>query len=633
MNNNSNSNSFDKIIIKDLHVQAVIGVNANERVIKQNIIITIKAFKDLTKCGSSDSVHDTISYSTLSKAIISYIESSHHYTLEALATGVAKICCLGFAIDRVKILVQKPGAVKLAKWPGVEIERTLDYFKSNSFVEIPSNTLLNEKNSSNNSGGNKEKNNIVYLSIGSNLGDRYENINECLKLLGKKCIVLSTSFIYETPAQYFLEQGPFFNIAAKVSTDLLPMELLDFVKEIEKGMGREETFRNGPRIIDIDIIYYNKLIMKSDRLEIPHERMWERDFVLIPLNDIASQFIHPSLHITTNQMKLNLSATKTSTKKMLRVGKVDWNLSEKTFIMGILNVTPDSFFDGGKYNDEKTCLEQAKKLIDKGSDIIDIGAQSTYPGAIQITAEQEIAIVVPLIKAIKKEFPDILMSIDTYNSSVASEAIKAGCHMINDVTGGSKDVKMLSVAKEHRVPIILNHSLPTPQYLQQQQIVLDTTIKAPQDKSTLQDIYFNKTLINNSDPSIINILNIFFKERVDTAMKMGLYRWQLILDPGLGFYKTYPQSIEILKRGREIASLGFPILIGPSRKGFIGATIAKQDPLTQEIPKADSDRRLYGTVACCCIASGWGVNIIRIHDVSEIRDSILISDSIYRNLD
>ncbi|KAF2070453.1 hypothetical protein CYY_008233 [Polysphondylium violaceum] len=637
MNSNSNNSSqilnSDKIIIKDLHVQAVIGVNANERVIKQNIIITIKAFRDLTKCGSSDSVHDTISYSTLSKAIISYVESSHHYTLEALATGVAKICCLGFAIDRVKIVVQKPGAVKLAKWPGVQIERTLDYFKSNSFVEIPSslNNSNNNNNTNNNNSNsqNNNKNNIVYLSIGSNLGDRYENLIECLKQLAKKCYVLSTSFIYETPAQYYLEQGPFFNIACKVSTDLLPMELLAFVKSIEKEMGRQETFRNGPRVIDIDIIYYNRMIMKTDTLEIPHEKMWERDFVLMPLNDIAPHFIHPSLHITTNQMKINLSSN--STKKMLRVGKVDWSLNEKTFIMGVLNVTSDSFYDGGKYNDEKRCLEQAKKLIESGADIIDIGAQSTYPGALQITPEQEIEFVVPLIKAIRKQFANVLLSIDTYNSSVAREAIKAGCNMINDVTGGFKDVQMLSVAKELRVPIILNHNQPTPQYLQQQQMVLDTTQQAPQNKATLKDIYFNNTLINNTDPSIINILNIFFKERVDTAMKMGLYRWQLILDPGLGFYKTYPQSIEILRRGKEIASLDFPILIGPSRKGFVGATIAKQDPLTDEIPKANSDRRLYGTVACCCIAAAWGVNIIRIHDVPEIRDSILISDSIYKN--
>ncbi|KAK5583079.1 hypothetical protein RB653_004669 [Dictyostelium firmibasis] len=631
---------MDKIIIQDLLIQAVIGVNPGERVIKQNIIITVTAYKDLSKCGSSDNVNDTVSYSSLSKSICSYSESSHHYTLEALATGVAKICCLGFGIERVKVLIQKPGAIKLAKWPGVQIERTLDYFKSNSFVEIPSKLTNNNRNISSSNNGN----NIVYLAFGSNLGDKFQNILNSFKRLEKQCFIQSTSFMYESSPQYYREQDSFFNCACKVSTDLKPQDLLKFIKQIEADMGRVETFRNGPRVIDIDIIYYNNLIIKTDDLEIPHPLMWERDFVLLPLSDIAPNFIHPTLHITTNRLKLNLpnggnihnistslNPNANIIEKVNRIGNFNYNWNEKTFIMGILNVTPDSFVDGGKFNTVETSIQQAKNLVQQGADIIDIGGQSTYPGAPQISIEEEINRVVPTIKKIREIMGnDIPLSIDTLHHQVAKEAILAGCNIINDVSGGMTDPEMLLIAKEFRVPIILNHSQPTTQYLQQkqnEQLSLNNS-----SNSSINDDENNrstKQLIDLSSPSVITTLNSFFKERIETCTKLGLFRWQIILDPGLGFYKTYEQSIEILQRGKELMGLGFPMLIGPSRKGFIANTIAqgeKDKSLPPPSPK--SERRLWGTIACCCIGSTWGANIIRVHDIPEIRDAMLISDSV-----
>ncbi|EGC32529.1 hypothetical protein DICPUDRAFT_155477 [Dictyostelium purpureum] len=612
---------MDKIIIQDLHVQAVIGVNPNERIIKQNIIMTITSYRDLSKCGSTDNVAYTISYSSLSKSLCSYAESSHHYTLEALATGVAKICCLGFGIEKVKVLIQKPGAIKLAKWPGVEIVRTLDFFKSNSYVEIPSSNKQISAPPSNETGSSKEGLNIVYLAFGSNMGDKYENIVKSFEILKEKVNILETSFMYESGAQYFLEQDSFFNCVCKGSTDLKPQELLVFIKSIEEKMGRDfKMFKNGPRIIDIDIIYYNSQILKIETLEIPHPLMWERDFVLIPLCDIAPNFMHPTLHITSNRMKMNLKPS--SIQKIFRIGKINWRWNKKTFIMGILNVTPDSFVDGGKYDSVQKSLDQATKLITQGSDIIDIGGQSTYPGAAQITIQEEIDRVVPVIKKIREKYPDIPISIDTYNHQVAKEAILAGCNLINDVSGAMKDPNMFLIAKEYKTPIILNHQQPTTQYLQQKQN--EQNVNANTNQSSQK--------IDLSNPSVITTLNNFFKERIETATKLGLYRWQLILDPGLGFYKTYEQSIEIIKKGKDLISLGFPVLIGPSRKGFIAQTIAKYDESSNgEVPPPNSERRLYGTVACCCIAASWGVNIVRIHDINQIKDSLLISDSIYKN--
>ncbi|EGG17870.1 dihydro-6-hydroxymethylpterin pyrophosphokinase [Cavenderia fasciculata] len=597
---------MDTIILKDLHVQAVIGVNASERNIKQNLLFTIKIFKDLSECGSSDLVHHTINYSTLSKSIIAYIESSQHFTLEALATGVARTCCLGFGVEVVKVQVQKPGAIKLAAWPGVKICRTLDFFKNNPIVENP--TIITS--SLGNANGTP---NTSYIAIGSNLGDKFQNINKALELIQSFSKLVSTSFMYEAPPAYFLDQPSFFNCCCKITTQLNPHDLLSRLKEIEKKMGRAETFRNGPRVIDLDIIYYNDIVLKSDTLEIPHKLMYERDFVLLPLSDIAPDFIHPTLYITTNQMKINLKTDDNGSKikKVIKVGNGTWELGKRTYIMGILNITPDSFADGGKYNqNEEVAFTQFEKLVKEGAHIVDIGGQSTYPGAEQLTVAVELERVLPVIKRIRKGYPDFPLSIDTYHSQVASQAVKAGCNIINDVTGGLRDPNIIKVARELGVPIILNHDQATPQYLLKQSGASEDTI-------------------NSNYPDIIDIVQRFFKERVNTAVASGLYRWQIILDPGLGFAKTYDQSIEILKRGKELVRLNFPILIGPSRKGFIGATIAKAESST-EIPDPKSSRRLWGTAACCCIAAGWGCDIIRIHDVSEIKDTIIISDTVYR---
>ncbi|EFA85424.1 dihydro-6-hydroxymethylpterin pyrophosphokinase [Heterostelium album PN500] len=603
----------DTIIVKDLHVQAVIGVNANERNIKQNIIITLKLYKDLSICGSSDLVGHTISYSTLSKSVCAYVESSHHYTLEALATGVARTCCLGFGVERVKVLVEKPGAVKLAKWPGVKIERTLEYFKKNASLEIPS-ALQSIPATPTGSGGA----NIVYISIGSNLGDRFKNITDAIQSLGLFSVVQTTSFMYETDPAYFTEQPKFLNCCCRISTALDPQQLLAKLKTIEKDMKREESFRNAPRPIDLDILYYNKIVLKTENLEIPHKLMWERDFVLVPLSDIAPNFIHPTLHITTNQMKINLGSNLTI-RKVMRINQTLWDWKKKTFIMGILNVTPDSFSDGGRYNDMENAIAQVTKLIADGSDIIDIGGQSTYPGAVQIGADEEINRVVPIIKKIREHHPTIPLSIDTYHAKVARAALDAGANVINDVTGAIRDPAIIEVAREYRVPIIINHDRPTPQFLQQQHLQkMAAETGNPADLSVIE-----------KQPDIIKLVGDYFNERVQTLVASGIHLWQIILDPGLGFAKTYDQSIDLIRRGSELISNGFPLLIGPSRKGFIGATLAKCEGSTL-VPDAKSDRRLWGTAACCCISAGWGVNIIRIHDVSEIKDTILIADTIYR---
>lgn len=260
-------------------------------------------------------------------------------------------------------------------------------------------------------------------------------------------------------------------------------------------------------------------------------------------------------------------------------------LGEKTLIMGILNVTPDSFSDGGKYNNIETAMKQAKKLIDDGADIIDIGGESTRPGHTQISSEEEIARVVSIIEKIKKELNPII-SIDTYKYDVAEAAIKAGADIVNDIWGLQyDDGKMAEVVKKYDVPLIAMHNQNN-------------------------EIY---------EKDIILCLKEFFEKTYEIAKKYGIEKEKIILDPGLGFGKNAEQNIEIMARLDEICELA-PVLLGASKKRFIGK-------LLNDLP---FDERVEGTVATTVIGIQKGVDIVRVHNVLENKRASLVADGIYR---
>lgn len=260
-------------------------------------------------------------------------------------------------------------------------------------------------------------------------------------------------------------------------------------------------------------------------------------------------------------------------------------LGEKTLIMGILNITPDSFSDGGKYNNIETAMKQAKKLIDEGADIIDIGGESTRLGHIQISSEEEIARVVPIIKKIKQELNPII-SIDTYKYDVAEAAIKAGADIVNDIWGLQyDDGKMAEVVKKYDVPLIAMHNQNN-------------------------EIY---------EKDIILCLKEFFEKTYEIAKKYGIEKEKIILDPGLGFGKNAEQNIEIMARLDEICELA-PVLLGASKKRFIGK-------LLNDLP---FDERVEGTVATTVIGIQKGVDIVRVHNVLENKRASLVADGIYR---
>ncbi len=274
---------------------------------------------------------------------------------------------------------------------------------------------------------------------------------------------------------------------------------------------------------------------------------------------------------------------------VLKRNNLTFNWQDKTYLMGILNVTPDSFSDGGEFNNIESALKQSKYIINNGADIIDIGGQSTRPGSDQISLETENNRVIPVIKAIRKNYT-IPISIDTTRAIVAEQAIEAGANIINDISGGTFDNKMFSTAAKLEVPIILMHIRGTPKTMQQ--------------------------MTNYRD--LIGEIIRFFKTQINQAVNAGVSRDNIIIDPGIGFAKNAPQNIELLKRLAEFKTLELPILVGVSRKSFIGHILNKTDP----------KERVWGTAAACCSAISGGANMLRVHDVPEMYDVIRVANAL-----
>lgn len=267
------------------------------------------------------------------------------------------------------------------------------------------------------------------------------------------------------------------------------------------------------------------------------------------------------------------------------------DFSKKTYIMGILNVTPDSFSDGGLYFDKSIAIKRAIQMVEDEADIIDIGGESTRPGSEPVTIEEELRRVIPVIEALAKEIR-IPISIDTYKSEVAKRALDVGASIINDISGLRFDPEMVRVVSEYKVPVVIMHIKGTPKNMQ------------------VNPVY--EALI----PEIIDYL----RASIRLAMNSGIPEDRIIIDPGIGFGKTFDHNLEIINKLREFTFLEKPILIGPSRKAFIGKILG-------DVPVTD---RLEGTAVAVAISIMNGANIIRVHDVKEMVRVAKIADAIKR---
>lgn len=277
-------------------------------------------------------------------------------------------------------------------------------------------------------------------------------------------------------------------------------------------------------------------------------------------------------------------------RKSMKIGGRTFDFGLRTYVVGILNVTPDSFSDGGKFLNVDNAVAHAKKLMDDGADIVDVGGESTRPGARPVSFDEEIGRVVPVIRRLSKE-KRILISVDTRKAKVAKAALEAGAHMVNDVSGLKYDKKMAGLIAKHDVPVCIMHMRGTPADMQK--------------KAAYSDLM----------GEVINEL----EESVAIAKNAGILHGKIILDPGIGFGKTTEDNLEILKRLKELKVLGCPILVGPSRKSVIGKVL--------NLPEGE---RIEGTAAAVAVAIANGADFIRVHDVKQIARVARMTDAIVR---
>jgi dihydroneopterin aldolase/2-amino-4-hydroxy-6-hydroxymethyldihydropteridine diphosphokinase/dihydropteroate synthase/2-amino-4-hydroxy-6-hydroxymethyldihydropteridine diphosphokinase/dihydropteroate synthase len=466
-----------------------------------------------------------------------------------------------------------------------------------------------------------------------------------------------------------------------VSTTLAPRELLKTLKAIERELGRPQQtaasshtlLRNEARTVDLDILFYNDIVLRTENLTIPHARLCERDFVLTPLCDVAPHWIHPVVKRSVGSIRQSnakqhgasdSSATALrgavlhrvmalrrgrvqeppsqllapeeagSTKTTTTTGLLRWG--SRTYVMGILNCTPDSFSDGGRFNGSvKRAVAHAKLMIDAGVDIIDVGGESTRPNATPVAEDEELARTVPVVKALVHAFPTVALSIDTYRSSVARACVAAGADMVNDVSGGLYDTRMLATVAELQVPYVAMHLRGTPA----------TMLRCE-----------NTTY--GGDGDVVAQVRRELTERVRMAQRAGVHLWNLLVDPGLGFAKLPHDSFALLcdlthvsprlplaaestttttttttttpatSSSADHATL--PVLVGPSRKGFIGHALRQARADNEDDQAASSTPRVFGTAAAVTGGIAAGADIVRVHDVPEMRAVSAVADAMYR---
>ncbi|KAJ5542440.1 hypothetical protein N7535_004860 [Penicillium sp. DV-2018c] len=451
----------------------------------------------------------------------------------------------------------------------------------------------------------------AFIALGSNVGDRVEMIEQALLELDRLGIkVKRTSSLFETAPMYVLDQDPFINGVCEVETTLAPLELLDTVQSIEIALGRKKLIDKGPRSIDLDILLYDQEVFSHERLNIPHKLMLERDFVLRPLSQLIPNEYPPLPGKETKTYSAHLQALPPPDPTPISTTPISPSFpslhatdpKRSTHIMAILNLTPDSFSDGGKHSptDLTYITNTVQDFIAAGATIIDIGGESTRPGSTPIGATEEIARVVPAIHHIRTKIPEaknIAISIDTYRASVAEAACAAGADIVNDISAGLLDPDMLPTVARLGKSIILMHMRGTPQTM-----------------TTLLDY----------PAGVIPEVAAELGERIAAAEEAGIRRWRIILDPGLGFAKVQPHDLEILRELSRLRAMPglecFPWLMGPSRKRFIGHLTGVKTPR----------ERVWGTAATVSASVAGGADIVRVHDVREMWQVAKVADAIYR---
>jgi 2-amino-4-hydroxy-6-hydroxymethyldihydropteridine diphosphokinase/dihydropteroate synthase len=419
----------------------------------------------------------------------------------------------------------------------------------------------------------------IFISIGSNLGHRFDNIRKALRLIAKDAVKeMRVSVVFETeailpplaPRSWNL---PYLNLVLAGTSSLSPRSLLTTLKNFEKELGRDlNAPRGAPRIIDLDILTWDDRVISEDGLKLPHPELMNRPFLVNLMASLQPSYPYPFAEILHRHIKFN----KGTSKCFLPFPQ----------LVGIVNITPDSFSDGGKYFHAEKAIQRVQELTDHGAAIIDIGAQSTRPGALPISTEEEWSRLKPVLELVAQNLSERpakpLISLDSYDREVIRRVLE--CYpidWINDVNGG-KDERLLEIVAKTSCKIVLNHSLTVP----------------PSVESVLP-----------FDRNPISYLKCWAEEKIDQLDQFGIPKERVILDPGIGFGKTPFQSISLLREIDVLKKTGCEILVGHSRKSFL-----------KILP--DAENRDLETIGISHFLLGKGVDYLRVHNIEAHQKSL-----------
>ncbi|QLL31261.1 hypothetical protein HG536_0B01220 [Torulaspora globosa] len=674
-----NTLRYDLLCISNLKLLTLIGVFPFERLQKQYVTLDLKL----------PWPKQVVRHATVRSAIervVEHVEHSKFLTVEALAESVAKIISsdsyfaqyTDFPID-VKVI--KLNAITATSGVGVSCVRSVNELrhlkKPLILPDVDEYEFAKEKSEVIPHHGlnvaPSDTWNTAYLAFGSNVGDRLQNIRTAIDLLNqrKTIRVKCMSSLFESEPMYFKDQESFLNGCLKIQTSLSPHELLVCCKEIEYDeLKRVKKFDNGPRTIDLDIILFlngagEPVMIDDEKLTVPHKRLLERSFVLEPLCElIPPNFVHPLTaeplidHLNKLSKKgndedrlfnlvpvgssgstVNFLKFQNVTEEGIFGSTLGRGSKVATLVMAIVNTTPDSFSDSGElYCDldkQLSCVKeicsQTLRLHEKL--IIDVGGCSTRPNSPQPSEEEELRRVIPTIQAIKScpDLPSdkVIISVDTYRSNVAQKAINAGASIVNDISGGSFDSSMFSViAANPNVAYVLSHTrgdIATMAKL--------TNYEESQNGKLSE--YISDKICKTSETATTRIIGRELAERYFAAVNNGVARWQIIMDPGIGFAKNGDQNLQIIRQlpllksfsctwenGEHVSFRNLPWLVGPSRKKFIGKITKEENP---------SDRD-FATGAVITASIGFGADIVRVHNAKDCAKAVKVADALYKQL-
>ena len=448
---------------------------------------------------------------------------------------------------------------------------------------------------------------LCFIGVGSNVGPRVATACRAWQQVQARVgAVVATSHLYDTAPQHVVDQPRFLNGVVVAATALPPRAVLRELKAAEAALGREDRGRHGPREVDLDVLFHGTNMVADADLEVPHPRAARRDFVLRPLRDARRALDVYEVPYDAGDVALVDNVLSEPWLRDATLARVwapldpdhHWPRGDRTPVMGILNATPDSFSDGGEHASVAAAVARAGAMVDDGADCLDVGGESTRPGAVQPPLEEELARVLPVVEALRAKFPGLPLSVDTRRGAVAAAARAAGATLTNDVSGGSHDPAMLA------------------------------TLADDPDQRGVCLMHMRGTPLTMADPArrvyaggVVDGVAAELRDRVAAAAAAGVAPWRVLVDPGVGFAKDTAQNLELLRGLGELRRKtgDLPLLLGVSRKRFLG-------DLTGEPDAAKRDAATAGA----CAATVPHADVVRVHDVRAARHALAAADAILR---